>query len=81
MLCTKGKPKRISASVHQIVDTPIQGHSKKPDEVRKRIVELMGDLPRIELFAREKAEGWDAWGNEVPIDTQMILTDKQEEVI
>ena len=40
-------------------------HSKKPDCVREKIVQLCGDLPRIELFAREKKEGWDAWGNEV----------------
>ena len=40
-------------------------HSKKPDIVRDKIVELVGDLPRIELFARETAEGWDSWGNEV----------------
>jgi N6-adenosine-specific RNA methylase IME4 len=30
-----------------------------------KIIELVGDLPRIELFARQKTEGWDAWGNEV----------------
>lgn len=35
-------------------------------EIRDRIVELMGDLPRIELFAREAAPGWDVWGNEAP---------------
>ena len=28
----------------------------------------MGDLPRIELFAREKTPGWDVWGNEVESD-------------
>ena len=33
----------------------------------------MGNLPRIELFAREKVEGWDAWGNEVPDDCQLKL--------
>lgn len=66
LLAIKGKPKRISASVHSVVLTPIQRHSKKPDEVRDRIVELMGDLPRIELFARETAPGWDSWGNEAP---------------
>ena len=65
LLATKGKPKRISASVHSIVDSPIEEHSKKPDEVRDRIVELVGDLPRIELFARERHDGWDAWGNEL----------------
>ncbi|MBQ9551385.1 MAG: DNA methyltransferase [Clostridia bacterium] len=52
-------------SVHQIIEAPIEAHSKKPDEARRRIVELMGDVPRIELFARCRADGWDAWGNEV----------------
>lgn len=65
LLATKGKPKRISASVHSVVDDRIMRHSKKPDSVRKRIVELCGDLPRIELFAREQQNGWDCWGNEV----------------
>ena len=39
-------------------------HSQKPDEIRNKIVELFGDLPRIELFARQKTEGLDVWGNE-----------------
>ena len=65
MLATRGNPKRISKSVYQAVLAPQREHSRKPDEVRDRIVELMGDLPRIELFAREKTEGWDVWGNEV----------------
>lgn len=46
--------------------SPLRKHSQKPDEVRDLIVELMGDLPRIELFARSGAEGWDCWGNEAP---------------
>ena len=66
LLATKGKPKRISGSVRSIVLSPLQQHSRKPAEIRDRIVELMGDLPRIELFARETAPGWDSWGNEVP---------------
>ena len=41
-------------------------HSTKPREVHDRIVELLGDRPRIELFARSRVSGWDAWGNEVP---------------
>ena len=65
LLATKGSTKRKSASVHQIIDNKIEAHSKKPDIVRDRIVQLLGDLPRIELFARETAEGWDSWGNEV----------------
>lgn len=65
LIATKGKIKRISRKVHQIIETPIEEHSKKPAIVRDKIVELMGDLPRIELFAREKTDGWDVWGNEV----------------
>lgn len=65
LLATKGNPKRISKSVHQVCDARIMQHSKKPDEIRNRIVQLMGDIPRIELFAREKAEGWDVMGFDV----------------
>jgi len=65
LIATKGKPKRINAGVHSVIDTPIEAHSKKPDEARRRIIELVGDLPRIELFARQKTKGWDVWGSEV----------------
>lgn len=47
------------------METPIEKHSKKPDIVRDRIVQLMGDVPRIELFAREKYPGWICIGNEI----------------
>ena len=43
-------------------------HSQKPNELRKRIEDLFGDLPRIELFAREKTDGWDVWGDEIVDD-------------
>lgn len=66
ILATKGKPlKRESKSVRQLVMSPIEEHSKKPNEVRDRIVQLFGAIPRIELFARQQADGWDCWGNEV----------------
>ena len=65
LIATKGHPIRQSNSVFQIIEEPLTIHSQKPAIVRDKIVELMGDLPRIELFAREKTVGWDAWGNEV----------------
>lgn len=65
LLATKGRPQRLSKSVRQLIVSPVEQHSKKPDVVRDRIVELVGDLPRLELFARQKAAGWDVWGNEV----------------
>jgi len=65
LLGTKGTPKRKSSDVSQIIISKREEHSKKPDEIRDRIVKLIGDLPRIELFARQHFEGWDVWGNEV----------------
>lgn len=61
----ENRSRRLSASVHQLIVSPIEAHSKKPDSVRDKIVELMGALPRVELFARQKTEGWDVWDNEV----------------
>lgn len=46
-------------------------HSEKPDIVRDLIVQWSGDLPRIELFARQKTNGWDVWGNEVESDIEL----------
>ena len=63
----KGKLKNLKKknNVKSLVIAERTIHSKKPDEVRNRIVELCGDLPKIELFARQKVQGWDSWGNEV----------------
>lgn len=71
LLATKGHPKRKSTRVHQFIISPLRGHSQKPDEAREKIVELVGDLPRVELFARQKMEGWDSWGNEVDCDIHL----------
>ena len=68
LIATKGKPTRKSASIPNLIISQVEGHSKKPDIVRDKIVELMGDIPRIELFAREKTKGWDVWGNEIKED-------------
>lgn len=54
-----------SHKVHSVVISPIEYHSKKPNIVRDKILELCGDLPRIELFARQEIEGWDCFGNEI----------------
>ena len=72
LLATKGHPKRQSAGIHQLVISPVDQHSKKPDEVREKIAALMGDVPRIELFARQQTPGWDVWGNEVENSTALL---------
>ncbi|HLL74843.1 MAG TPA: MT-A70 family methyltransferase [Pyrinomonadaceae bacterium] len=65
LLGRRGRPQRISKSVKQIVVSPVSRHSEKPEEVRSRIVQLMGDVPRVELFARQRVEGWDQFGNDL----------------
>lgn len=72
LIAVKGKPKRINAGIRQVIEAVCEKHSKKPNVFREKIVELMGDLPRIELFAREKFKGWDAWGNEVESDISLF---------
>tara|TARA_R100001530_G_C4312111_1_gene153338 strand:- start:94 stop:642 length:549 start_codon:yes stop_codon:yes gene_type:complete len=64
LLGIKGKPQVISNSVSSVVQSHRQEHSVKPPVIRERIVELVGDLPRIELFARQQMQGWDVWGNQ-----------------
>lgn len=65
LLAVRGAPRRLVGSVHQIIYAPVARHSEKPAETRDRIVTLMGDVPRIELFARAQTPGWTAWGKEV----------------
>jgi N6-adenosine-specific RNA methylase IME4 len=66
ILGTRGKPlERLSHSIHSVVDSPVAEHSKKPDIVRNRLVDLFGDRPRVELFARNTYEGWVCLGNEI----------------
>ena len=60
LLATRGHPKRQCAGIHQFVISHIEQHSKKPDEVRDKIVKLMGDQPRVELFARQQTPGYGA---------------------
>jgi len=65
IIATKGSITRQSSAVSQIICEPIEQHSKKPAIVREKIIELVGKLPRIELFARQTEKGWDSWGNEI----------------
>jgi N6-adenosine-specific RNA methylase IME4 len=63
LLASKGSPKRRNKDVHQVIISPVQQHSRKPEETRTRIESLV-DGPYLELFARESKDGWHAWGNQ-----------------
>ena len=71
LLGVKGKPIKKSNYVSSVIMSPRESHSKKPDIVREKIIELCGDIPRIELFAREKTKGWHVWGNDVDSDIDL----------
>jgi N6-adenosine-specific RNA methylase IME4 len=57
--------KRQCQGVEQVLHAPIRAHSQKPDEIANRIARLVGDVPRIELFARTRRPGWVSWGDEL----------------
>jgi N6-adenosine-specific RNA methylase IME4 len=81
-LKAKGRPlPLLTESQPQVLLAPRpQGkHSKKPPEARRRIVELLGDLPRVELFARDQEPGWDVWGLQAPPTSTGVLTDTPAE--
>lgn len=57
--------KLLTEKQPQVILAPRGKHSEKPDIFRDSIVELLGDLRRIELFARKRVPGWEAWGEEL----------------
>ena len=65
-----------SRKVRQLVEAARDRskHSKKPEEVRHRIEIMFGNMPRIELFARYKVDGWESWGDEVESDIDLGLS-------
>ncbi len=58
----------LTHDIHSVVMSDVMDHSHKPAFVREMIVNLFGDLCRVELFARKTVKGWDCWGNEVESD-------------
>jgi len=72
LIARKGNPKVVNHGIRQIIESVRVKHSKKPIEVRDRIIQLCGDLPRIELFARTRVHGWDTWGNDEKLQNQPL---------
>jgi len=72
----KGKVKSFRSMVRNIQEAKTERHSKKPDKFRTLIESVTKGLnPKIELFAREKKQGWDSWGNEVPTECQNKISE------
>jgi N6-adenosine-specific RNA methylase IME4 len=66
LLATRGKGlKRKARNVPRLIVAPRGRHSEKPVEAYRRIERLFGNVSRVELFARCRRAGWDAFGNQV----------------
>lgn len=59
----RGSPRRKSAGVRELIVAPVREHSRKPDEIYRRI-EALCDGPYLELFARQQWPGWTCIGDE-----------------
>ena len=64
IIATRGTPK-TTRSVRSVIIAPVREHSRKPDEAFAAAERLMPDVQRLELFSRQRREGWSVWGNEV----------------
>jgi len=62
---TRGHPKPAVKNVRNLITAPVREHSRKPDQMRSDLERMFPDANRIELFARQVAPGWTAWGNQV----------------
>ena len=65
-------PVRLDASICQHITAPRGEHSAKPVVFREMLQRLVGEIPRIELFARGDIPGWDCWGNECDSSVRLI---------
>lgn len=59
--------------ISSVFKSRLKGHSEKPKEIRALLSKWYPNEPKIELFSRDKIEGWDCWGNEVPSSEQKLL--------
>lgn len=69
LIAIKGKAGNLIAdhSVRAVRKAKVGAHSQKPAVFRDDIVQMCGDVPRLEMFARQSAQGWDCFGNEVDL--------------
>ena len=72
LFATRGKAPVKFHGQPSLLYAPRQEHSHKPEE-QFAIIERLSDGPYLELFARRRQPGWDAWGNEVPGGSDLII--------
>jgi N6-adenosine-specific RNA methylase IME4 len=66
LLATRGNlPKPTNRSIQALIYSPVQAHSKKPDDQYRKIESLYPNKRYLEMFARRPRPGWDVFGNQV----------------
>lgn len=71
LIGVRGRPVIKDNTVSSVILETRSEHSKKPVSTREKIVRLLGNVNRVELFARDKVAGWDVWGDEVDSDISL----------
>jgi N6-adenosine-specific RNA methylase IME4 len=79
-LYIKGKMEVKSNRVHSLVMHEMGEHSQKPSIIKDKIVELFGDLPRIEIFSRMSTEGWHSIGDEISGNSIQVDIEKMSKL-
>lgn len=64
LLGTRGNPKQAVKNIRNAIIAPVREHSRKPDEMHEQLEAMFPEARKIELFARARRLGWDAWGNQ-----------------
>ncbi len=72
LLGIKGEIPAFRCQKANFIQSKVRKHSRKPDEMYG-LIESLNINPKIELFARERREGWDVFGNQLPGDMQTLL--------
>lgn len=71
LLAVRGKMPVARHDIQALIYAPVKEHSRKPADQYRKIEALYPDCSYLELFARQKRDGWDAWGNEVESDIHL----------
>ncbi len=71
LMGVKGKVKAFRIQKGNVIQSKVRKHSRKPDEFYE-LIEMSGLEPKIELFARNRRNGWSAFGDEVESDINLL---------
>jgi N6-adenosine-specific RNA methylase IME4 len=63
LIATNGKPD-TAKNIRTVIEGPIREHSRKPDEAFAAAEQMVGGVPKLELFGRRSRAGWTVWGDE-----------------